>query len=581
MTTWNAVFPEVEDPEDLDALLRRIDAVELPRAPRWRPDQALSCTVAERFATEGPSFGVVTAHLVADLVEPVSDALRDLTLLAEPSRVSARIQEHLVVHANTLVVRTLLRRLDRARRAGTLDGAGPEERFAAYVAQVSTPAGLAALADDAVDLLDWVRLVVRLRRDAILAMLRDTQAQWESLSGTVAGVRSGDRVEDVELGSGDTHGRGQSVVILALDSGSRVVVKPRDLRVEQGFTRFSSWLGAQAGIEVPWPTSYTTELRGWVEYLDGRAAPADGHLRVAGAQLAALYLLDATDIHYENVLTNRNGMPVVIDAETLMTPRVDSPGVGHRPDGLLGVAATGMLSLRREQADDSLLDAGALAYRPGGRSPFRGWKAVNVGRDDMRLEMSAVQVDHPGPAPAARRRSRADRDELVGGFTDVVSWVLRHRERTQHAIEEFFDGGDVRYVHRPTMLYHQVLRMATHPAFASHEARRRVLGRLAVLDPPTPLPLVAAEMRQLAVGDMPSFHVPLRGTTVRDGHGADTGVRCRRSPLAGCLLAVGQLTDEDADNEAAAVQHGLAAWGADEAGQARRAQASERNEDAP
>ncbi|WP_170837479.1 DUF4135 domain-containing protein [Actinopolyspora xinjiangensis] len=504
------------------------------------------------------------------------DALSALTIIARPARVIDRVREHLVAQATALVARTLLQRLDDARRAGALRGHSAEERFAAFVAESASSSGIADIADDVPDMVAWVRLVVRTRRDAVLAMLHDTQSRWEAVTGAVAGARPEDRIEDIDLGTGDTHGGGRSVAVLLLDSGRRVVAKPRDLWVEQGFTRFASWLGERVGIEVPEPTSYSTDLRGWVEHFDGRTPPAHGYPRVAGALLAALYLLDATDIHYENLLTDSRGLPVVVDAETLMTPRIEGLGFA-RSDGLLGVVATGMLSLRRERADDAndefddrAFDPGALAYRPGDRSPFRGWKAVNVGRDDMRLEMASIRVEHPGPAPTAHPRTRAERDELVGGFTDVVSWVLRHRERTLRTIEESFERGSVRYVHRPTMLYHQVLRMATHPAFAGHEARRRVFGRLVVLDPPTPPRLVNAEMRQLAVGDMPSFRVSPRGTSVRDGHGADTGVRCRLSPLDHCLRAVSRLTDEDAEREAEAAHRALDVWGSGESGKTGR-----------
>ncbi|WP_222192505.1 DUF4135 domain-containing protein [Modestobacter italicus] len=539
-----------------------MDAIELDPLPA--PPHPGSVSSPAAAPVPAALFGEVMTGLVADQLQDTAGRLRPLRLLADPDAVVQTVTAHAVHLASTLAARSVLRRLDHRRRAGSLTGSTAEERHASFVAELASPAGLAGLVAEQPDLVAWVRAVVGLRLDAVADLLTATDRHWPTVAATVAGVHPGDRVAGVDLGAGDTHGRGRSVAVLRLDSGGAVVVKPRHLGVEQAFGTVASWLGEQVGVELPRLTGWSADGHGWVEHVGpGTAPPAPTYLRATGVLLAALHLLDATDVHYENLLVDRAGLPVVVDAETLLTPRLE--GTDRPDDGLLGVVATGMLSLRREQAGpgDGELDPGALGYTPGAVSPFRSWQVVRPGRDDMRLEMAPVRVDHPGPAAAARHRTAADRDELERGFSDVLGWVLAHRERTIGRIDTAMPddpAASVRYIHRPTMLYAQVLRMATHPTFVTRADRRRALGRLAVLGPATPWPLLASEIRQLDLGDLPSFRVPLRGTSVLDGLGDETGARCRQAPLARCLDAVRRLTDSDARREAAAVHTSLAAW---------------------
>lgn len=560
---WAAVFPEVRDPMGRHDLLTRIDAIALDdfACPPPSPGRRAGALLTE---TSSVLFGEVLEALLVDQFDAIAGRLRSLRLLAEPGVVLASVHDYAMHCAGSLVVRALLRRLDARRRAGILTGVTPEDRYRCFVDEAASPAGLARLTADRPDLVAWARSVIARRLDAVADLLAATDRNWTAISAIVAGTGAADRVVSVGLGTGDTHGHGRSVAVLHLDSGASVVVKPRHLGVEQAFGTVASWLGAQVGVELPQLTGWSGDGHGWVEHVGpGTAPPAPAALRATGVLLAALHLLDATDVHYENLMVDRRGLPVVVDAEALLSPRVI--GTDRPDDRLLGVVATGMLSLRHEQGAQrpGEVDPGALGYVAGASSPFRSWQVAQPGRDDARLEMTAVRVDHPGPMGGAPRRAAADRDELAGGFADVLSWVLAHRERSVARIRSAMpedEGSTVRHVQRSTMVYAQVLRMATHPDFVTRADRRRGFGRLAVLGPRTPWSLIRSEVRQLDAGDLPAFRVPLRGTVVLDPLGRDTGARCTRPPLERCLDAVGRLTDDDAAQETAAVRSSLASW---------------------
>lgn len=556
------IFPEL-DADELQRLLAWVDAltegVDPGREPFVVPssgaDPAWTRVAHHGDAERGMIFGEVVTPLIADLLDDAAAALNAHPLV-EGDRVSLRVRSHVLRQTTTLGARHLLRRLDGARAAGTLLGDTPEDRFAHFIDLTGSRPGVAALVADLPDLVAWLRHVTRLRLAAIVDAFDDTAREWPRIAATIPQVRADDRIVDLDPGAGDTHGGGAAVAILHLDSGARLVTKPRSLAVEQGFAAFTAWFGERVGAELPAPASHTTDRRGWVEFITPSGTHAEGYLRSSGALLAALHLLRATDMHYENLVSNHDGLPVVIDAETLFTPVVE--GTDRPRDGLLGVVSTGLLSLRRETAGE--LDPGAFGYRPGAQSPYSSWRAVHPGRDDMRLEMVPVQVDHESPVPAGVSRGPDGVAAMTGGFADAMSWVLGNRDEVADAIEGCFPDGAVRYIHRPTMSYAQVLRMSTHPAFASRRDRHRALARIAVLLPRAPEPLLASEVLQLTDGDLPSFSVPLRGTTVRDGRGIDIGARVVGAPLERCVQAIRELTGEAVETEVDVVRGSLSAW---------------------
>lgn len=550
---WGRVFPELADaPAELTGLLQRLDDIQPPPppAPLRLPAEVAGSAGGEPTAA-GP-FGELPTRLVDGLGDRVAELVAAHPFVAAPRAVRDAVRTDLAATTARLVSRWLLAQLHEQRSAGLLEGATPEERYDHFLAQASSPAGVGRLRARAPELVRHAEQVTTARATALLDQLEATHRALPRLAAHLDGVAPGDRVVAMRPGLGDTHGRGHSVTVLELGSGARVVVKPRDLRVERGVGLLCARAGAEAGLDLRHPAVVCGEGVGWVEHVaPGR--PGADWWRAVGVLLAVVHLLDGTDLHYENLLTDTAGRPVLADTEAVLTPRL----LGGEPDDgrLLGVAATGLLSVPLPGGSGSRLDAGALAYRPGA-SPYGTWSVERPGRDDMSLRMVPADVVHPAPTAGVERGPR-QHAELVDGFATTLERVLAHREDWSARVRAHLGAGQVRYLHRPTMLYAQVQRAATHPLLAVTDARRRrALGRLAVLAPRSPWPLVAAEVRQLMLGDLPSFRVDVRGRSLLDGHGDDTGVACH-PPLERTLSAVANLDERHVATQVAVVERSL------------------------
>lgn len=553
---WSELFGDLGG-EPLDQLLTWADAApsDLPSDPTggarpWRMAAA---------AGDGADDGVLGAAVAAIAAAPAdrfADRLAALSLVGDVPALHARGVDVARSVVSEEVRRPLVALLAHDAAAGRTTGATPQERYDAWLAALLAPAGWARVERTHPDLLPRAVALAEQRLAALADLVERTDRYWSGIAADL-GLDPTARLVDLQVG-GDSHGGGRCVAVLRTSAGERLVAKPRPARVEEGYGSFASWLGEAAGVAVgdaalPRPRFHHAGDSAWMEHLPGLTSAGGRHAAYftqVGVHLAALHLLRGTDVHYENLLADGAGRPAVIDAEALFTPRL-----GARED--LDVAATGLLSV---PFGDAAFDFGALDYRAGGASPFRAWHVEGPGRDDLRLVMRPVVVDHPEVAPGARTGAEARAVEEA--FAAVLDHVVEHRATVLGRLEATFRSGRVRLIHRATMTYALLLRTATHPSFASDRDRQRVFARLAVMAPATDPAVLASEVRQLTAGEIPAFEVDLHDPRVRDARGRDTGARAAVAPYEDVVELVTRLDADHVARQVAVLRSRVGHWGA-------------------
>lgn len=525
---WAQLLPEVPDAARREELLAWADRVpsDLPAlevAPWTEP--------ADAPRPDDGVFGAVVDRVVADAVDRFAASTAALAVVGDRERVVVRARALARRTAADELLRPLVALLAADAAAGRTRGATPEERYAAWVADLLAPGGHARLAAAHPDLLPRAAALADQRLRGVLRGLEATDRHWAGLTSTL-GLDPGAGLVDLEVG-GDSHGGGRCVLLLTQADGGRLVHKPRSTRVEEGYAAFAAWLGEAVGVPgMARPRVHHAEDAAWVEHLHPADRPHPRFAAMVGIHLAALHLLRGTDVHYENLLTDAHGRPVVVDAEALFRPRLGD-FVAH------DVEATGLVG---EPFGEVGFDFGALDYRAGATSPFRAWQVVHPGRDDVRLELGPVTVDHPEVVGADLRGGPAA-DELVAAFRRALGHAAAYGDEVRARLATDFPGGRVRLVHRATMAYALLLRTATHPRFTAERDRRRVHARLAVTAPATGPELLAAEVRQLTGGEVPAFAADLDDVRVLDARGRDTGARLAATPRADVLRALDALDE--------------------------------------
>lgn len=281
----------------------------VPEWAGWFAEVMLGRRVlAERRPGEEGAADLAFASLVEPLVSAgrVQLAVRLRALAAgegeirfDPEHLAGQLCEPLRAGLHRMLVRTLVRELHNARRAGELRGDDGEQRFASFVAGLQRSAWrrrelfarYPVLAQQlAAEVEGWLaaseRFAAHLAADA--AMVERKLAGGNALGAVVR----------VQPGLGDRHRGGATVTLVDWADGTQTVYKPRPMQVDAHFWRLLGWVndrGLSPALRVM--GCLDRGDHGWMEYVAAAPCP-DGaarrrFYRRQGALLALVRLLSS------------------------------------------------------------------------------------------------------------------------------------------------------------------------------------------------------------------------------------------------------------------------------------------------
>lgn len=481
----------------------------------WRHfDRSLGCLVS-------PALDELATQLSS--VEGLSASERDV--------ITAATRESLYTVLHTKLSRMLILELNAARVTGRLSGEDSEQRWQQFLKLSSKQSFWDELASHYPSL-RRVEAIVRNRCKATLCFAHRFSADRRRLKTLCAGELCGGglgELNELSFGAGDSH-RGGLTVAIARGEGWRVVYKPRSLAIDSALRGFISELacdhGSALGVRVP--KSLDCGDYGWVEFVPHRFAAGNEELlsfyRGIGHLLALMRLLSGSDLHAENVIAH-GGSPVVVDCETLLTPKIPPPPSGYgkafdRAGELIGrtVLSVGLLPGRGMGLGWRGVDLSAVGMLPGQQPMQRQQGILGAGSDEAHVGPILVEAqmsqNHPSPRPALAEHW----PEVLRGFDELTATLQRMdaagslRPRLQA-----FEDCRIRVVLRGTEVYAEIGRMLWHPV-SLHDpepARQRAFGLLEkmaanVSMAPSDPAVINAEIDELLEGDIPYFSAMVR-----------------------------------------------------------------------
>ncbi|HEY2113874.1 MAG TPA: type 2 lanthipeptide synthetase LanM family protein [Candidatus Angelobacter sp.] len=474
-------------------------------------------------------------HFDRSLGCQVSPALDELaTQLSFVGGLSARerdvitdaTRESLYTVLHTKVSRLLVLELNAARETGRLTGENPEQRWQQFLELSSQQSFWDELTTHYPSL--WrLGALIRKRCMATLGFAQRWSADRRRLESLCAGGLGG--LNELSFGAGDSH-RGGSTVAIVRGEGWGVVYKPRSLAIDNALRGFVAGLAGDHGgaLSVRIPQALDCGDYGWVEFVPHRFAAGNEELlsfyRGIGHLLALMRLLSGSDLHAENVIAH-GGSPVVVDCETLFTPKIPQPPSGYgeafdRAGELIGrtVLSVGLLPGRGMALGWRGVDLSAVGMLPGQQPMQRQQGILEAGSDKAHvgpiLVEAQVSQNHPSPRPALAEYW----PEVLRGFDELTATLqrldaagsLRPRLRA-------FEDCRIRVVVRGTEVYAEIGRMLWHPVSLHNPepARERAFGLLEKMAAnismaPSDPAVINAEIDELLEGDIPYFSAVAR-----------------------------------------------------------------------
>ena len=517
--------------------------------------------------TQGPSTSTSPArepvafeHLLAPVVEQAETKLwagigeRASANLSASAQ--AGLRHALLKELSGLCAAALYERFGKARKAGAMPaGADKPQRGAAtsqydrFVADMKA-GGLRRLFEDKPVLLRLLATITRqwidttrefvLRLDADLATIRHGILDSDDRS-LVAGI---------EGDLSDPHNGGHSVLIVRFEDGSRVVYKPKDLRLDVAWHALVERLNhAGAPVELKAVHAIARDGYGWTEFIDhAGCAGADGcnrFFRRAGAWLALFHCFAGSDMHQENMIA-AGEQPVPIDLEMILQATAEE----HKTEEIEAQAFEAAI----ETIDNSVMMVGLLpAYA---RSPDNKVFAMGGMTSDWtsRMELTWSNINSDTMRPAKTKETGTSNpnpnlphvdgryaklgdhiDDFVAGFEDYARFLFsQSRDADQGGLLDGFAGLPVRKVVRPTRFYYMLLqRLKNHRSMDDGmlwSAQVDFLARLADWERKSDLlwPLQKAERAALAALNVPHFVSPSDDDEIRDASGIS--IRSKGTP---------------------------------------------------
>ncbi len=385
-----------------------------------------------------------------------------------------------------------------------------------------------------------------LRLDADLATIRKTLLH-SAVGGPVA---------KIEGSLSDPHNNGHAVQIVSFEDGTRVVYKPKDLRLDVAWHALIARLNKAAPpVELKAVRAIARDGYGWTEFID-HAGCADVEncrrfFRRAGAWLALFHCFAANDMHQENMIA-AGDHPVPIDLETILQASTeqhkDRAPEDQAFDAAIETVANSVMMVGllpaygRSPDNDNVFAIGGMTADWNTRTVVT-WN--NINSDAMRPAKTR-EAGKPTPnLPHIDGRYAKFGDHIgdfVAGFSDYAKFLLRQtRNAKQGGLFDGFAGVPVRRVIRATRFYYMLLqRLKNHRSMDDGiiwSAQADFVARLADWEKESDRlwPLHRAERSALVALNVPHFVSPSDGNKMRDTSGisirteAASGLDCARA----------------------------------------------------
>lgn len=425
-----------------------------------------------------------------------------------------------------------------ARMDGKLEGETSVEK-AQYFSEVLLKDNkfVKELYEEYFELTRLMKLKVKNLSDFIVEIINNTEKQYDQLE-----VKFGNRgklgaLTEMVMGAGDSHNNGKSVVKLLFSSGIKLVYKPRTLEIETGYYELIDWLNSQtvnSFIRLKAPNIHNIKGAGWMEFIEQKECSNPDEIKRfyyrTGQILCLLYILNAKDFHYENLIACAD-QPVLIDLETLFHPEIIGFDLDNSNSTLCGAhyiynSVKGAALLPTQivnQKNNRIMEVGGLSNTDRQAAPFKSYYLKDFNSAEIKVvsEYGFVEAKNNNPILDGMAVDSAQyTKEIKNGFFFTYKWIEENRSIFKEKLMLLFKECLGRLVYRPTNVYMQLLTTSYHPDVLRNTIDRKIyLNRIGLVADTGEREILNSELAQMLDGDIPYFLAYFEGDSILDCNG--------------------------------------------------------------
>ncbi|WNZ43923.1 type 2 lanthipeptide synthetase LanM family protein [Leptolyngbya boryana CZ1] len=362
--------------------------------------------------------------------------------------------------------------------------------------------------------------------------LQHLDADWTEIATTFTPDQTLGQVTTIKPALSDSHRDGRMVMALEIEPNLHLIYKPKPLGIEYAYNKLLTWLNDR-GCPLPLKALQILyrETYAWVEFAEVRPCENTHQLerfyQRAGMILCLMYVLEATDCHFENLIASGEHL-VVIDAETLLHPRFKSESIelAQTAQSMAlyqmgnSVLRTALLpSWEMDDQNSTVFDYSGLGSYEDWNLVYRGLQWYQTNTDQMVLRLQDIPVPPPvGNAPTLNGQVAHLRDwvdAVMTGFEQMYRFLLSHREALLAKDSPLWnmESQSIRVVFRRTNIYFKLLKKLRNPEYLRDGADRSIelellkRAMISAQDRPPFWSVIRSEQRQMEQLDIPCFTV--------------------------------------------------------------------------
>lgn len=338
-----------------------------------------------------------------------------------------------------------------------------------------------------------------------------------------------DKILSIRMGQGDTHNKGNSVSIIKVDESTKVVYKPKSLKIYNSIDRFMQYSNRNLKTDFYIPQRLVKEEYVFEEFITRKGLRCEEEAKEYyynyGNLLGLVYLLNGNDIHYENIIAYGKH-PVIIDMETFIQEPIPintgtKDATYHiKEDYIMSVRLTGMLPFKTltDRSEDKKEGVDVSALSQGNiKTPFNVLQVVNQGTDEMKFEYNTHSIPSANNVPILGEENVPYikyKDYIKKGLENFLRGVLKNKQKIYILLKEGFSNINVRHVIRPTQRYSDLLGFSYHPNGMKNMKEREYVLQNLWSTPYEHTIFSKYEYEELLHGDIPQFFLNTSTTSL-------------------------------------------------------------------
>jgi type 2 lantibiotic biosynthesis protein LanM len=263
---------------------------------------------------------------------------------------------------------------------------------------------------------------------------------------------------------GDKHSFGKAVAMLEFDSNIKIMFKPRSLSVDEKFIELINYFNDSSINKIKYPKVLNRNGYGWMEYIPHKGCIDKSELITYYTQIGILqcilYILNAEDIHYDNIIAHGEN-PVLIDLECFFGTHYNE--VILKDKLYSSICKTLLLPTK--------LTAGSKSIWIGGTNEIGGQETFI---DNELINDKNQIIREPGVFDTANNIPFLLNNELIKfgdykefvkeGFSSTYDFILKNKKQILKYVSELSLYKN-RFLARPTYTYKHLLNESYHPDY--------------------------------------------------------------------------------------------------------------------